>query len=595
MMSGGHYYREYMENGGEENTYFDGQENTFDVKEKGAKKLLGIPPLSWFSKANNVVERLPRMAEYIASREDGRSIEVSMLDAARVTTNFAAGGKLTKFANRNGVTFLNASVQGAVQQARNIREAKANGLKGVVHLAAKVAVAGLPAMLVNHLLWDDDEDYEELSDYVKQDYYIVGKTQDGQFVRIPKGRTLAVIQNAFEQMENLATGDDEVDLKAFLELAVSNLAPNNPIENNILAPIKQVAENKTWYGEDLVPTRLADLPKAEQYDESTDSLSKWLGEKQSFLSPYQINYLLDQYSGGVGDVFLPMMTPEAESGDNSLMGNIVAPFKKKFTTDAVMNNQNVSDFYDTKDELTTNAKRRGATDEDVLKSKYINSIGSELSDLYARKREIQNGNLPDDAKYEAVRDVQKQIVELTKQSLEAVPNVSIAGDYAEVGNRQYRRNENGEWTKVTDKQSEKQEKVTNGLDISASEYWRNKEEYDFAYEKPEKYAVAKSVGGYSAYKDYTKQLYDIKGEDNDGDGRSDPGTRKEKVFDWINNLDADYGTKIILFKNEYNADDEYNYDIIDYLNSRDDISGEEMEAILKELGFEVDKNGNISW
>ena len=188
------------------------------------------------------------MAEYIASRQEGRSIDVSMLDAARVTTDFSAGGDLVKFANRNGFTFLNASVQGAVQQVRNVREAKAAGLKGWAKLAAKASVAGFSALLLNNMLWDDDEEYEELSDYVKQNYYIVGKYGDGKFVRIPKGRALAVIQNAFEQMENLVTGNDEVDLGTFGELVISNLAPNNPLENNLIAPITQAFNNKTWYG-----------------------------------------------------------------------------------------------------------------------------------------------------------------------------------------------------------------------------------------------------------------------------------------------------------------------------------------------------------
>jgi hypothetical protein len=89
-------------------------------------------------------------------------------------------------------------------------------------------------------------------------------------------------------------------------------------------------------------------------------------------------------------------------------------------------------------------------------------------------------------------------------------------------------------------------------------------------------------------------LYDIKA-DKDEDGKSISGSRKEKVIDYINGLDADYGEKIILFKSEYKADDTYNYEIIDYLNSRDDISYKEMEAILKELGFTVDSNGNIYW
>ena len=81
-------------------------------------------PLRAISKVNNIIEMSPRLAEYIASREKGRSIETSMLDASRVTTNFKAGGNVTKFLNRNGATFLNASVQGAMQQVRNIQEAK---------------------------------------------------------------------------------------------------------------------------------------------------------------------------------------------------------------------------------------------------------------------------------------------------------------------------------------------------------------------------------------------------------------------------------------------------------------------------------------
>ncbi len=588
----GQYYREYMEHGGEMNTYFDGETKTFAKEKSGLAKVLGFP-LDKISQANNFIERIPRMAEYIASRKEGRSIDVSMLDAARVTTDFSAGGDVVKAFNRNGFTFLNASVQGAAQQVRNVREAWHNGVPGVLSLAAKVTVAGLPAILLNHLLWDDDEEYAELSDYVKQNYYIIGKYGDGKFVRVPKGRALAVIQNAFEQMENLVTGNDDVDLDAFKDLVLSNLAPNNPLENNIAAPVMQAWKNKAWYGDALVPTRLQDLPAAEQYDETTDSISKWLGEKLN-ISPYKINYVLDQYSGGVGDMILPMLTPEAERGNDSLAGNLLAPIADKFTTDSVLKNQNVSDFYDTKDELSMNAKTSGATDEDVLMSKYMNSINAELSDLYKRKREMQNSTYADDVKYNAVRDIQKQIVDLTRESLNTYEDVSISGGYATIGDRHYRKNDDGEWTKLTDKQLEKQEEVTRGLDISPSEYWGNKEEYDYAYEYPEKYAVAKSVGGYKAYRQYSSELYDIKA-DKDKDGKSITGSRKEKVLDWINALDADYGTKIILFKSEYNADDTYNYDIIEYLNSRNDISYEETEAILKELGFTVHSDGTVTW
>ena len=648
----GYWYEEYMKSGGEDNTYFNKQTGEFEAEKKGAAKILESFPFNLVSTINNVIERIPRLAEYIASREEGKSVEGAMLDAARVTTNFAAGGDVTKFLNRNGATFLNASVQGAMQQARNVREANANGLKGWVGLAARFAAAGLPALILNNILWEDDEEYEELSDYVKQNYYVVYKTDDGRFVRIPKGRTLAVIQNAFEQVANAATGDDEADLAEFLKLAVENLAPNNPMDNNVTSPITQVLRNKTWYGEDLVPTRLQELPAAEQYDESTDSLSKWLGEKLN-ISPYKINYLIDQYSGAIGDVFLPMMTPEAESGDDSRVKQLIAPLRDKFTTDAVLNNQNVSDFYDKVEELTTNAKASAATDEDILKDKYMNSVNSEVSKLYKQKREIQNSNMADSAKYKKVKDIQNQINSVMRDALDTYDNIryengkefAIIGDtyfqwykpenkpyewrklsddqvlkhkvtyaagdtvYATNGEVHYRLEEGGDWrnmsdwTKISDKDLARQKEVTKELGITPEEYWgstevsfipQKKGEYEYAYENPEKYSVAKAVGGYDSYKGYSSDLYNLKA-DKDKNGKSISGSRKKKVVEYINNLNIDYGMKLILYKSEYTSDDQYNYKIVEYLNNRDDLKYDDVKNILLELDFKVDDKGNISW
>lgn len=588
----GKWFQEYAKNGGKTNSYYDSKTKTFVKKPGVAKKVLGFP-IHAYQNASQNIEMFWRLSEYIASRKEGRSIEVSMLDAARVTTNFGAGSDLTKFLNRNGAFFLNPSVQGAMQIGRNIREAHHQGLKGYVALAGKVLSVGLGGLFLNHLLWDDDEDYEDLSDYVKQNYFIIAKGDDGKFIRIPKGRMEAVIQNGFEQMENLITGDDEVDLETFAELVANNLAPNNPFENNIFSTISQINKNETWYGEDLVPSRLQDLPASEQYDESTDSISKWIGEHTN-TSPYKWNYLFQQYGGGLADTVLPMLTPEAESGSDSVLDDIiVAPWRDEIVTDSVLKNQNVSDFYDTVDELTKNANSMHATDEDVLASKYMNSISSQMSELYKQKRQIQNSSLSDSAKYQKVRQIQEQINALAEESLNTYGSVNIDGGYATVGDMHYRMKD-GKWTKISDDQLEKQEDVVYGLGISPAEYWRNKTEYDFAYENPEKYAVAKSVGGYSKFKTYTSELYDIKA-DVDKKGKTISGSRKKKVIRYINSLDADYGEKLIIFKHEYQADDTYNYAIIKYLNSRNDISYEEMRTILIELGFYVDKKGNITW
>lgn len=594
----GYYYQEYMASGGEQNTYFDYKTKVFDTKEDSKLKKIFKMPLEKISEANDFIEMTPRLAEYIASRESGRSVEVSMLDAARVTTNFKAGGDVTKWINRNGGTFLNASVQGFNQQVRNFREANANGIRGYAGLALKFAVASLPVIALNDLVWKDDDDYEEeLSDYVKQNYYVVFKYGDGKYIRIPKGRTLSVIQNFVEQTESVVKKTGEFDVNEFINMAIDNLAPNNPLENNVISPLVQAASNKTWYGTDLVPTRLQNKPAAEQYDESIDEISKWLG-KTFNVSPYKINYIMNQYSGGVGDVIMPMLTPETKSGNNTLLEYALSPLVDKFTADSVMNNKNTGNLYETSEKLTINANKSNATNEDILKNKFVNSMKSEMNDLYKEKREIQNSNISKKEKYEKVRGIQNQINEMSKYALNNYSDVKIDGNYATIGTKEYRLKTDSDgaesWTKITDDQKNKQRNVSSALGITASEYWSNKTEYDYAYDNPGKYATITSITDYDTYTTYSKEISNIK-SDKDSKGNSITDSRKKKVFAYINNLDLEFEQKVILAKMQYPSYNQYNNEILNYLNKNNDINYNEKVLILKQLGFIVDENGKVRW
>lgn len=122
-----------------------------------------------------------------------------------------------------------------------------------------------------------------------------------------------------------------------------------------------------------------------------------------------------------------------------------------------------------------------------------------------------------------------------------------------------------------------------------------KDAWNWAYNNPEKYLVSRAVSDdLFVYRGYTDALNDIKA-DKDADGKSISGSRKDKVVDYLNELDLDYGAKIILLKSEYPSEDSYNYDIIDYLNEREDITAEEMTVILTQLGFRVTSDGTITW
>ena len=135
--------------------------------------------------------------------------------------------------------------------------------------------------------------------------------------------------------------------------------------------------------------------------------------------------------------------------------------------------------------------------------------------------------------------------------------------------------------------------------VSVDEYQSfdddTKDAYTWAYNNPEGYTLSKAAASdVVTYREYAKALDEIKA-DKDADGKTISGSRKEKVINYLNTLDADYGEKLILFKNEYNADDTYNYEIIDYLNNREDLSYAETVTILRKLGFTVDAEGNIYW
>ena len=132
------------------------------------------------------------------------------------------------------------------------------------------------------------------------------------------------------------------------------------------------------------------------------------------------------------------------------------------------------------------------------------------------------------------------------------------------------------------------------IDLEGYENYSSFGEFEYAKKNPEKYALAKAVGGYDSYTVYSDVLGDIK-SDKDEWGESINGSRKPKVYAYIYSLDIPEIEQHILFKSQYPSTDDHNYEIIDYLNQRDDISYDEMVAILLELDFKVSSEGVIRW
>lgn len=601
-------------------------------------KLANSKLLSKLTRANEIIELAPRYAEFKASLQNGTSVEEAIYNAKDITTNFSRGGEITKAMNRNGFTFLNASVQGFDKLYRSfIGE---YGAKGYVNLLSKAILFSVAPAILNHLLLDDDEDYEALPDYIKDNYYLF-KTGDGEFIRIPKGRAISVLGSAGRRTMELLEGETDA-FEGYLKNAYSQVGVSNPAESNIFSPLIQAygsEEGTTWYGEDLVPTRLQSKPAEEQYDEGTDEVSKFLGDLFN-VSPYKLNYILDQYSGGMGDLVLPLITEEASSD-----GSFLAPIKDKFTANSTSDNKYVGEIYTLSEELTKKSNGFEASDEDVLRSKYIYSVTSEMNKLYAERREVQSDTTLSKAeKYEKTQAIKDQINALAKEGLDNYNNLTKADNYAIVGDKEFYKytddEGNEKWTSPKEEELEElnamgmlineknsyfsvkntisdiKDGYSNALDDASEDekdslYAQQKIDvinqiknanlndeqkyylYDKYYSSPEKLEVLKKIHvSADDYLDYASQTFTA---DKDAFGKTINGSKKAKVFNYINSMNIDFEQKVILAKLEYNTYDEYNYDIIEYLNNDDTITYADMEAILKQLGFEVDSDGNIRW
>lgn len=606
----GDWYKSYKNNGGTANTYFDYNKGLLPTKTKNPIKKF----VNKIKDVNEILEQAPRLSEYISTIENNGSIDEALYNAAEITTNFKRGGDIAKVANKYGANFLNASIQGLDKFYRNL--SGQNGWKGYARLLTKATLFQVVPSIVNGLLLKDDDDYSDLPEYTKDNYFLF-KIGDGKFFRIPKGRVSSLIGGLSRRVLETAEGK-EVNWKSLVDTTVNQMAPNNPFSDNVLAPIKQAIENKAWYGGEIVSSRLQKLPTAEQYDEKTDNLSKIIG-KYTGTSPKKINYVLDQYSGGIGDVLLPMMTPQAEN-------NIL---EDKFTTDAILKNKNVSKYYEEVDNLEKNKNSENATDNDILKYKYMTEVSKDLSDLYSEKRNIENSNLSDKEKKVKVRKVQKEINNIVEERLDNVETINSNSKVAKIGDSQYYKY-HGEWTKLSDDEKEKNKKIslksyadfknkvynetekqrksgdlkenqqlknTSKSEILLKSNYSNKEKlalyknYVSSTDKKVEVAVEKLNMPIDVYLNYKTNQFE---NDKDKDGETISGTKKQKVYNYVNSLDnVDLIYKYMIVKMEGINDSDGDKAIINYVNKSQKFNFEERKEALKTLGFKVDKYGNV--
>lgn len=415
IKNNGEYWQLYKALGGVYSSVFDYTTGTVkEPKGRMGKVMARVEAL------NMAAEQAPRLAEFMgvmqeaeAAKQRGEAVSDlaaeadALYAAADITVNFGRSGSLGKVLNANYVPFLNPGVQGLDKLVRRVTETK--GAKEWAKLAARAVALGIAPSLLNALLYHDDDEWDDLRDSDKDTNYMF-KLGNGYWLKIPKGRELSLLGITADRVADAVRGED-VDILSTINTMGNQVAPANPLTSNIFSALidsqllNPDSPGRTWYGGDIESQRLQNYAPGERYDSSTDVFSKAVG-KALGISPKKLNYVLDQYSGVLGDFLLPVLTPQAERG----------MFEKAFTVDAMSSNRVSGDFYDEANELKY-AKNAGDVASGVV-SHWWNKQQTACSDLWKQIREVEaSTELSDSEKKQQTRELKAIVTGIQKNAI----------------------------------------------------------------------------------------------------------------------------------------------------------------------------------
>lgn len=415
IKNNGEYWQLYKALGGVYSSVFDYTTGTVkEPKGRMGKVMARVEAL------NMAAEQAPRLAEFMgvmqeaeAAKQRGEAVSDlaaeadALYAAADITVNFGRSGSLGKVLNANYVPFLNPGVQGLDKLVRRVTETK--GAKEWAKLAARAVALGIAPSLLNALLYRDDDEWDDLRDSDKDTNYMF-KLGNGYWLKIPKGRELSLLGITADRVADAVRGED-VDILSTINTMGNQVAPANPLTSNIFSALidsqllNPDSPGRTWYGGDIESQRLQNYAPGERYDSSTDVFSKAVG-KALGISPKKLNYVLDQYSGVLGDFLLPVLTPQAERG----------MFENAFTVDAMSSNRVSGDFYDEANELKY-AKNAGDVASGVV-SRWWNKQQTACSDLWKQIREVEaSTELSDSEKKQQTRELKAIVTGIQKNAI----------------------------------------------------------------------------------------------------------------------------------------------------------------------------------
>ena len=263
-----------------------------------------------------------RIAVYEAAKRDGASDFTAAYRALSIMNFSRSGHSATLRTLTRLIPFLNARIQGFDVLYTGLKAATGvvtgrEQLEFERQRGTHVLVRGMGLMaaaMTLALINDDDEDYKQLPQYIKDANILIPIFgQQGKYIQIPKpfeaGFLFMTVPEAFY---NVATGDRS--MRSATKLVFNQFGSTfgfNPIPQVGLPIFENMLNYDFYTGQPLVSPGLEKLDTSLQYNASTSYVARGLSELSSFLplnydfeegkftqiSPIKIDNLISGYGG----------------------------------------------------------------------------------------------------------------------------------------------------------------------------------------------------------------------------------------------------------------------------------------------------------
>lgn len=440
-------YREYLAMGGGNTGVWQGSEkyaadirkslNSTGLNKKGNADHFYKHPVSSFlgaiSVLSDTIEQGPRFAIYSLCRQQGMTQQEAFYEATDITVNFRRHGTNSKAANAV-IPFFNAGIQSTDKTIRYFTGEDLKGTKYTAKQRGKIifqrwAFLAVTSMIMtaieyalNHKSKDDKENYNQLSNHVKNSNFLIplGK---GKYFALTKSHELGIPSSAMERILELTQDDQDHAFDDFAAYATSNFLPSivsdlaempfNVASEGLYDASKDaltgaisstgifgvgaaINANKDYLGSPIVSSSLEGKVPKQQYTARTSQAAYLMGQFLN-LSPQQIDYFGKNVLGGYWTYQTALFPVNDGKGVKGKRDRTLG-VKNTYIKDNIYSQDLANWMYDKADESSMYAKSYPDNKTYLLES----SQDSALTSYYSRAMGLVKDNA-DSAEYRIVK------------------------------------------------------------------------------------------------------------------------------------------------------------------------------------------------